>query len=673
MMKSLLSFALSALILSKDAVEAFYLPGVNPTSFKEGDPVALKVNKITSTKTLMPVDYYRLPFCKPLDGVQTKNENLGELLRGDRIENSPYQLFMKQDMYCEQLCTSNGGRTERKGVSNNKLIRAIKKGYQHNWIVDNLPAAGRISDDGEPLYFQGFPIGFVDENNGQTYVNNHVNIEIQYHAVETQQDSYRIVKFIVEPISIHHEFSDDFELDDDDEEEEEETDGGDEGTKPKKRVELQNPIASCDPRNKKLHTTDAMLKQGTHTNQLAGDDILFTYDVIWKENKELHWASRWDVYLSMNNMVKPSVHWYAITESLIVVIVLTFMIFGILVRNLRRDFTRYNKLATDEEKAEDMEEFGWKLVHADVFRPPKYPMTIAIATGTGAQIIGMTLLTIVFSAVGFLNPSSRGSLLMAILALYVLLGSVNGYITARLYKTFKGKAWQRATTTAAIAFPGLCFVIFIAMNILAFANNSTDAVPFTAIFLLIVLWFGISTPLVFLGSYFAYKQDAIEYPVKTSNIPRQIPNQLWYLSPLVGFLVAGILPFGSCFVELYFIFSSLWMDQYYYVFGFLLLVFMILVITTCEITLLFNYFHLCAEDYRWWWRSFATGASVGFYIFGYSISYFRNLHSNSFSSYMLYFGYMLLSSFAIGLMTGAVGVLSCFWFNLTIFGSIKVD
>jgi len=665
-MKRFLSCALSALILGKDAVHALYLPGVNPNSFAEGDRVELKVNKITSTKTLMPVDYYRLPFCKP-EKVKTENENLGELLSGDKIENSPYLLFMKQDMYCEQLCISNMGRTERTGASNNKMIRAIKKEYQNNWIVDNLPAAGRTSDNGTPLYFQGFPIGFVSEEDGQTYINNHVNIEIEYHAVETETKKYRVVKFVVEPLSISHEFGEESEIDDDDEA----ADGG-EGTEPKtkKLIDIKNPIESCRPEIKK-HTTDGMLT--SHEMQQAGDEVLFTYDVKWTENKNLHWASRWDVYLSMNGMIEPSVHWYAITESIIVVMVLTAMISTILVRNLRRDFSRYNKLATDEEKSEDMEEFGWKLVHADVFRPPKYPMVIAIAVGTGAQITGMVFLTIIFSAIGFLNPSSRGSLLMAILALFVLLGSVNGYITARLYKTFKGKAWQRATTSSALALPGLFFSVFILMNILALANHSTDAVPFKIIFLLLVLWFGISTPLVFLGSYFAYKQDALEFPVNTSNIPRQIPNQLWYMSSTFAFLVAGILPFGSCFVELYFIMSSLWMDQYYYVFGFLFLVFLILFITTSEITLLFNYFHLCSEDYRWWWRSFFTGASVGLYIFIYSIVYFKNLHSNSFSSYMLYFGYMSLVSFMVSLMTGAVGFLSSFWFNLTIYGSIKID
>lgn len=33
-------------------------------------------------------------------------ENLGEILRGDRIESSLYELQMKHDEYCKVLCPS---------------------------------------------------------------------------------------------------------------------------------------------------------------------------------------------------------------------------------------------------------------------------------------------------------------------------------------------------------------------------------------------------------------------------------------------------------------------------------------------------------------------------------------------------------------------------------------
>lgn len=39
----------------------------------------------------------------------------------------------------------------------------------------------------------------------------------------------------------------------------------------------------------------------------------------------------------------------------------------------------------------------------------------------------------------------------------------------------------------------------------------------------------------------------------------------------------GVLPFGAMFIELFFIFSAIWENQYYYLFGFLFLVFIIII------------------------------------------------------------------------------------------------
>jgi transmembrane 9 superfamily protein 2/4 len=95
-----------------------------------------------------------------------------------------------------------------------------------------------------------------------------------------------------------------------------------------------------------------------------------------------------------------------------------------------------------------------------------------------------------------------------------------------------------------------------------------------------------------LGAYFGYKEEVIEYPVITATTARPIPEQPWYFRYHVVLLMGGILPFSACFVELFFIMSSLWMDQYYYVFGFLFLVYGILAVTCAEISIVFTYFQL---------------------------------------------------------------------------------
>lgn len=59
--------------------------------FEQHYPLNVKVNKLSSTKTQLPYDYYFLKYCKPAKIVNSA-ENLGEVLRGDRIENSVYEV-----------------------------------------------------------------------------------------------------------------------------------------------------------------------------------------------------------------------------------------------------------------------------------------------------------------------------------------------------------------------------------------------------------------------------------------------------------------------------------------------------------------------------------------------------------------------------------------------------
>ena len=58
-----------------------------------------------------------------------------------------------------------------------------------------------------------------------------------------------------------------------------------------------------------------------------------------------------------------------------------------------------------------------------------------------------------------------------------------------------------------------------------------------------------------------YAPQKIEFPVRTNMIPRQIPDQSWYMQSLFSVAIGGILPFGAVFIELFFILSSVWLNQ----------------------------------------------------------------------------------------------------------------
>lgn len=95
--------ALLLVAWSVTVADGFYLPGVAPQDFKKGDDMLLKVNKLSSIKTQLPYQYYSLPYCRP-EKIIPFAENLGEVLRGDRIENSLYQMKMRVDEQCKVLC-----------------------------------------------------------------------------------------------------------------------------------------------------------------------------------------------------------------------------------------------------------------------------------------------------------------------------------------------------------------------------------------------------------------------------------------------------------------------------------------------------------------------------------------------------------------------------------------
>lgn len=603
---------------------SFYLPGVAPVEFEDEDPVELKVNKLDSVHTQLPYKYYSLPFCRP-DVIIDKVENLGEILRGDRIENSLYNISAKRNEDCKILCPKRMKYTQEEIK---KFMEFIKYEYRVHWIVDNLPVATpKTLQDGEgkriTAYDSGFPLGKLEKEDGKEfyYINNHVNIKLRYH-VSPSYEGIRIVGFEAEAESRYHEPND-------------------------------------------LTCGDTAVRQ----ELIAKNDfeIVWSYSVNWESDPETPWANRWDKYL---RNIDPQIHWFSIINSLMIVLFLTGMVAMIMMRTLHADFRRYNQMDPNEEA----EETGWKLVHGDVFRPPNRPMFLSVLVGSGVQILGMTMVTMVFAVLGFLSPANRGGLMTAMVVLFIVMGVFAGYFSTRTYKMFRGQAWKKNTVMTSMAFPGTVFSIFFVLNLFIWGEKSSGAVPFSTLVALVALWFGISVPLVFFGSYFAYKKPIADNPVRTNQIPRQIPEQVWYMSPIFSILMGGILPFGAVFIELFFILSAIWGHQFYYIFGFLFIVFIILILTCAEITIVMCYFQLCSEDYHWWWRSYLTSGASAFYMFLYSIFYFfTKLDIERVVSGLLYFGYTLIMALAFFVLTGTIGFYACLVFVRKIYAQVKVD
>uniref|UniRef100_A0A8C4IH36 Transmembrane 9 superfamily member n=1 Tax=Dicentrarchus labrax TaxID=13489 RepID=A0A8C4IH36_DICLA len=341
----------------------------------------------------------------------------------------------------------------------------------------------------------------------------------------------------------------------------------------------------------------------------------------------------------------------SIMNSLVIVLFLSGMVAMIMLRTLHKDIARYNQMDSVEDA---QEEFGWKLVHGDVFRPPRKGMLLSVFLGSGTQIFIMTFVTLFFACLGFLSPANRGALMTCAVVLWVLLGTPAGYVAARLYKSFGGEKWKTNVLLTAFLCPGVVFADFFVMNLILWGEGSSAAMPFGTLVAILALWFCISVPLTFIGAYFGFKKTVSKY------------NPTHCTSIHGGLQKCTNLPVVNVKNKMY--------THMYYMFGFLFLVFIILVITCSEATILLCYFHLCAEDYHWQWRSFLTSGFTAVYFLVYAIHYFfSKLQITGLASTILYFGYTMIMALIFFLFTGTIGFFACFWFVTKIYSVVKVD
>lgn len=623
-------------------------------TYSPREPIFAKVNSLTSIETELPFGYYTLPYCQPDGGIKKSAENLGELLMGDQIDNSPYrfQMNVNETVY---LCT-----TPPLKENEVKLLKQRTRDlYQVNMILDNLPAMRYSRQNDVSIQWTGYPVGFT-QNNNDDYIINHLKFKVLVHEYEgsgveiigtgeegmgvisTDADKkkasgFEIVGFEVIPCSVKHD---------------------PEAMLKHKIYDNIDPV-TCPS---ELDKSQIIREQ---------EKVSFTYDVEFVKS-DIRWPSRWDAYLKMEGA---RVHWFSILNSVMVIFFLAGIVFVIFLRTVRRDLTRYEELDKESQAQMNEELSGWKLVVGDVFREPNCPKLLCVMVGDGVQILGMAIVTIVFAAFGFLSPASRGMLLTGMIVLYLFLGIAAGYVGVRLWRTLKGtsEGWKSVSWSVACFFSGIVFAILTALNFILWGSKSTGAIPISLYFLLLFLWFCVSVPLTLLGGLFGTRAEAIQYPVRTNQIPREIPARKYPSWLLV--LGAGTLPFGTLFIELFFILTSIWLGRFYYVFGFLLIVLLLLVIVCAEVSVVLTYMHLCVEDWQWWWKAFFASGSVALYVFLYSINYLVfDLKSLSGPvSAILYLGYSLIMAFAIMLATGTIGFLTSFYFVHYLFSSVKID
>jgi transmembrane 9 superfamily protein 3 len=405
----------------------------------------------------------------------------------------------------------------------------------------------------------------------------------------------------------------------------------------------------------------------------SGEKIEFTYSVNWYPSN-IPFEDRFDYYLD-DNFFEHQIHWFSIFNSFMMVVFLAGLVSMILMRTLRKDFVQIQKSEEDLEDDRDVgDESGWKQIHGDVFRAPPHLLLFSALVGTGHQLSLLVFSVIIFSIIGTYYRT-RGSMLTAFIFLYAITSFIGGYGAGGFYARNGGKHWIKSFLLTGGLFPGLCFLMASLLNFIAIGYGTLAAFPAGTIFAVLAIWLFISYPMTFVGTVFGKNWNGHpDNPCRINPVPRRIPDRKWYLQPYVNVILGGILPFGSIFIEMYFVFTSVWHYKYYYVYGFMLLVYVILIIVTICVTVVSTYFLLNSEDYRWQWTSFLSAASTAMYVYLYALYYYVvKTKMTGFYQTSFYFGYMIMFCVGLGILCGAIGFIGTSVFVRKIFKNVKIE
>lgn len=286
---------------------------------------------------------------------------------GDIFHNSPYQLHMKRNETCTQVCKI---KLNADDSAFKTLLKAAdtQPSYRVQIRIDNMPAIMMAQADENDLLVaigKGYPLTTTynvpnkEKGEDETVyaLTNHVNFFILYHPLDAQilpspqfsptpSPINRIIRVYITSKSIDYN---------------------------------KVPISSC-------------MKADADGNVpvIIGDnvDVTFTYSVKWIATEE-KWATRWDELLEMTPE-DYEMNWFAIVNSIAITTMLSFAVAVILLRAVKRDFALYNELDAQLQDEENIESeifvTGWKVVARDVFRPPSNAVLLSIIAGTGDQV-----------------------------------------------------------------------------------------------------------------------------------------------------------------------------------------------------------------------------------------------------------------------------------------------
>ncbi|KAF5224342.1 hypothetical protein ECC02_002598 [Trypanosoma cruzi] len=622
-------FALLSLLL------LFAAPGVScalldhlssPTIYQAGTEIPITVNSLTSKRGLLPYNFYSVKTCQPDERRMRDeriHENLGEILLGNRILPSMYSVKVEENITCREVCFVAYSESEMK-----RLQKLIEQQYCAHMFLDGVPLLERpLNASTEQHLRVGYQLGVpaASDESTKTTIHNYLHFKVTYTHAE--QGGFSITGFYVVPSSV-------------------------------------NVLTGCpDP-----ETAEGGSIQPATPESM---DVKYFYSVSWElDTEKIEFvATRWDVYARAGHPASKRGHLMAIMNSLALLSFLGIIVMVILTRTVRKDLLSYADADLAEENSE---ESGWKLVRGDVFRAPPNALLFTSLVATGCQVVFMAGVVVIAAVLGVVHPTQRGNLLTSLIIFFCFSSCISGYVAGRMLKFFRKQSWKNGFTAVTLV-PVCLMCVYLLVNLITWIKHTSTSMPFLTLLVVLFLWIVVPIPLAFFGLSAGFRFEVLSVPAKVSSIPR-IVSEKSVNKRCLYVLGGGLVPFTAAFVEVVYILGSFWNGEPFHYFGYLTAILFVVAAICAEVTVVVTYSMLSEEDYEWWWVSFMTSGSCGFYFFLYSIVYlFAALEIRQLLSMALYCIYMMGLSVVLCVALGNLGFLASAHFVRTIYGAIKAD
>lgn len=132
--------------------------------------------------------------------------------------------------------------------------------------------------------------------------------------------------------------------------------------------------------------------------------------------------------------------------------------------------------------------------------------------------------------------------------------------------------------------------------------------------------------------------------------------------------------FSTVIIELHFVITSVWRS---WIIGMFLFLFVNANMTICVVSLISvicTYMNLRAGNWRWWWRAFFNGATVGLWVFLYMMwMMITEFKFSNFASDLVYMTWGMVAAILVGSLCGAVSLLSSWFFVTVLYMQSKSD